>query len=129
MKIILIFLAVCAVASCGSPSATNNSAAPQAGTAITSSPSPVTKPTPIPTASVPPNGDYPARGVVTKINLELGSVELEHEEIKGVMPAMKMEFYVTDRKQLDSLKVGDKANFTLRYWNNTEKISNIKKAE
>ncbi|CAN5857551.1 hypothetical protein BH20ACI4_BH20ACI4_32470 [soil metagenome] len=33
---------------------------------------------------------FDGTGVVTKLNLELGSVELDHEEIKGSMPAMIM---------------------------------------
>jgi Cu(I)/Ag(I) efflux system periplasmic protein CusF len=54
-----------------------------------------------------------SKGIVTKIDLKLGSVELDHEEIKGVMPAMIMEFYVKDKKMLDGLKLGDKVDFTL----------------
>lgn len=69
------------------------------------------------------------KGVVTKINLELGSVELDHEEIKGMMPAMLMEFYVTDKKELESLKVGDKAVFTLEDNKGAEKIIKISKVE
>jgi len=78
---------------------------------------------------IPENGDYPGKGIVTKINLELGSVGLDHEEIKGVMPAMQMEFYVSDKKLLDGLKVGDKVDFVLRYKDSTETIVNIKKAQ
>ena len=44
--------------------------------------------------SSPKNGNYNGKGVVTKINLDLVSVELDHEEIKGLMPKMTMEFYV-----------------------------------
>ena len=79
--------------------------------------------------SSPANGDYPGRGKVTKIDMKLGSVELDHEEIKGVMPAMKMEFFVSDKKILGGLAVGDKADFTLRYNDNTEIIVDIKKVQ
>jgi Cu/Ag efflux protein CusF len=125
MKINFVFVAVCALAgvSCSSPSVTNNGAAPQAGTALTSSPSPV------PTTMTPKNGDYDGKGVVTKINLELGSVEMDHEDIPGVMPPMRMEFYVTDKKTLDGLKVGDKVDFVLRYKDHTETIVDIKKSK
>lgn len=129
MKIKLLLFAILVTASCGSPSATNNAGAPQAGTAITSSPSPIATPSPIPTGMTPKDGDYNGKGVVTKINLELGSVELDHEDIKDMMPAMKMEFYVTDKKQLDGLKVGDKVEFVLRYKAHTETIIDIKKAK
>lgn len=67
------------------------------------------------------------RGVVTKINLELGSVELNHEEIKGMMPAMRMEFYVSDKKMLDNLKIGDKVDFILEDNAGAERIISIEK--
>ena len=87
-------------------------------------------PTPVPTPATAKNGDYPGKGVVTKINLEgEGSVEMDHEEIKDVMPAMKMEFFVSDKKLLNGLKIGDKVDFTLRYKDHTEKIVDIKKAQ
>ena len=85
--------------------------------------------TPVPTASVPKNGDYNGKGVVTKINIDLGSVELDHEEIKDMMPAMKMEFFVSDKKLLNNLKVGDKVDFVVRYKDPTETIVDIKKAQ
>ena len=86
-------------------------------------------PTPIPTASIPKNGDYNGKGVVTKINLELVSVEVDHEEIKDLMPPMRMEFFVSDKKHLTNLKVGDKIDFVVRYTHPTEKIVDIKKAQ
>ena len=107
---------------------------PAAGDATSTKPSitnssPVTSVTPVPTSSTPKNGDYNGKGVVTKLNLPNGSVELDHEEIEGVMPAMRMEFNVTDKKMLDALKVGDKVDFVLRYKDYTEVIVNIKKAQ
>lgn len=84
--------------------------------------------TPVPSSSTIENADYPGKGKVTKINLELGSVELDHEEIKGVMPAMRMEFYVSDKKLLEDLNGGDNVEFTLRYKDGTETITSIKKA-
>lgn len=71
---------------------------------------------------------FDGKGVVTKINLELGSVALDHEEIKGLMPAMQgMEFYVSDKKMLDNLKVGDKVDFVLEDNAGAEQIIAIKK--
>lgn len=67
-------------------------------------------------------------GKVTKINLELGSVGLDHDEIKGIMPAMEgMEFYVSDKKMLDGLKVGDKVDFVLEDNAGVEQIIKITK--
>lgn len=129
MKIKLILIVVVAGISCSSPAATNNALAPQAGTAITSSPSPVTAPSANSTPFTPKDGDYQAAGVVTKLNRDGGSIELNHEEIKDMMPAMQMEFFVSDKKMLDDLKVGDKVEFTLRYKNHTETIVGIKRAQ
>lgn len=92
-----------------------------------------TAPTPAPTpaaTSVPPkDGDFPGKGKVTKINNELGSVELNHEEIVGVMPAMIMEFYVSDKAMLKGLAVGDQVDFVLRQKGGSETIVKITKAK
>ncbi len=84
-------------------------------------------PTPVPTTSTPMDGNYSAKGKVTKINLELGSVELDHDDIPGVMPPMLMEFYVKDKALLDGLKVGDEVDFVLEYKHPAETIVRIKK--
>ncbi len=67
--------------------------------------------------------------MVTKINLELGSVELDHEEIKGLMPPMIMEFYVAEKKEIEVLKVGDKVEFVIESNRGQEKIISIKKIQ
>ena len=64
-------------------------------------------------------------GIVTKINKTIGSVELNHKDIPGIMPAMIMEFYIKDKRMLTGLKVGDKVSFTLEAKN--EVIIAIKK--
>lgn len=89
----------------------------------------MTAATPVSTASVPKDGDYPAKGKVTKINDKLGSVELDHEEIVGVMPRMIMEFYVSDKAMLKGLKVGDQVDFILRHKGSSETIVKITKAK
>jgi Cu/Ag efflux protein CusF len=70
---------------------------------------------------------YDGTGTITKINLEIGSVELDHEEIKGLMPEMIMEFYVRDQKQLEALQVGDRVDFVLEDKAGQEMIFSIKK--
>jgi Cu/Ag efflux protein CusF len=85
--------------------------------------------TPNASPSVPKNKNYDGKGVVTKINLELVSVELDHEEIKGLMPKMTMEFYVKEKAELEKLKVGDKVEFVVEYRDGQEKIISIKKAK
>ena len=101
---------------CGGQQTVNNKAVPPPNTA-----------TPVPTSTKPKDGDYPGRGKVTKINLELGSVELNHEEIVGVMPPMIMEFYVSDKSLLSGVAVGDAVEFTLRYKHPSETIVSITK--
>ena len=70
---------------------------------------------------------YDGNGTVTKINMEIGSVELDHEEIKGLMPRMIMEFYVSQPRQLENLKVGDRVSFVLEDKAGAETITEIKK--
>lgn len=85
--------------------------------------------TPATAPSIPKDGNYDAKGVITKINLELGSVELNHEEIKDLMPAMQMEFFVKDKEMLKGFKVGDKVDFVVQYKDPQEIITSIKKAQ
>ena len=124
--IVSIVIVTAALSGCGDKQASTNLAI--------AGPSPVlsgraASPSPVPTTLVPKNGDYPGKGVVTKINLELASIELDHEEIRDVMPAMQMEFFVSDKRLLDGLKIGDKIDFVLRYKDPTETIVNIKKVQ
>ena len=81
------------------------------------------------TPKVPANGDYLGKAKVTKINVEGDSIGLDHEEIKDVMPAMEMEFFVSDKKLLNGLKNGDAVDFTLRYKDGQETIVAITKAK
>ncbi len=87
------------------------------------------KPTPVATASIPKDGDYNGKGEITKINLELGSVEMKHEDIKDLMPAMQMEFFVKDKEMLKDFKVGDKVDFVIEYKHPQEIVTSIKKAQ
>lgn len=81
------------------------------------------------TTVIPKDGNYDGKGRVTKIDMKLGSVELDHEDIPGVMPPMVMEFTVRDKKQLNGLKIDDKVDFVLEYKHPTEIIVNIKKTK
>ena len=124
ISVLLIGFLAAAVCACGSNSATNNATPPKPASSIAAN-----SPTPAPTLSVPKDGDYNGKGVVTKINLDAASVEVDHEEIKELMPAMKMEFFVSDKKLFDGLKVDDKINFVVRYKHPTETIVDIKKVQ
>ena len=77
--------------------------------------------------------NYTGTGVVTKVVREnpydksLASVELNHGEIVGLMPAMRMEFFVKNVSLLDGIKLGDLVDFTIEVKGPTEVISEIKK--
>lgn len=73
------------------------------------------------------DGDYKGSGKVTKINNELGSVEMDHGDIPGLMPAMRMEFYVSDKAMLEGLAVGDNVDFTILHKGGTETITKLTK--
>ena len=78
-------------------------------------------------AKTPADGMYQSKGVVTKINNDLGSIEIDHENIPDLMPAMKMEFSVKDKAMLKPIAVGDTVNFTIEYKQGTEIIVAIGK--
>lgn len=71
---------------------------------------------------------YPGVGVVRHINFNEGWIEIDHEEIKGLMPPMVMEWSVTDRALLKSVQVGDKVNFVIDDNKGTQLIIELKKA-
>lgn len=54
-------------------------------------------------------------GFVTAVKPELAVVELNHDEIKGLMPAMQMEFHVKDKSLITGLVPGDRIEFTVDY--------------
>jgi hypothetical protein len=56
---------------------------------------------------------YPGKGVVKLINLKEGWIEIDHEEIKDLMPKMIMEWHVQKPSQLRKVKVGDNVEFTV----------------
>lgn len=124
MRLILISAAAVALVTiaCGGKGTVNAVPAPAA-------PSSQPSPTPVPTAVIPANGDYPGRGKVVRIDPKAPSVELDHEEIKGVMPAMIMQLNVSERSLLDGLKAGDEVDFVLRYQHPTETIVKITKRQ
>jgi protein SCO1/2 len=51
---------------------------------------------------------YDLRGTIMSIDKEKNTVMLDHEDIPGLMRAMKMSFPVEDAKLLTDLKEGDK---------------------
>lgn len=58
---------------------------------------------------------YHGVGVVKsiKINAKVPSIEIDHEDIPDLMPAMEMEFFVRDKSVLEGIKPGDRIKFTM----------------
>ena len=73
------------------------------------------------------NKPYPGTGVVVSVNRSEGWVEINHEDIKDLMPAMQMEFWVKDRTLLDKVNVGDRVDFTIVETNKGEFLTAIKR--
>ena len=65
-----------------------------------------------PAAAVATNS-YTGEGKVISMDPKRPSIEIDHQEIKGLMPAMKMEFYVKDKSMLTGLKAGDLIDFSI----------------
>ena len=74
------------------------------------------------------NQPYPATGVVVLINRTEGWIEINHEEIKGLMPAMQMEFWVKDKSLFDNAKAGDRVDFTIVETETGEYLTALKRA-
>ena len=74
------------------------------------------------------NQPYPATGVVVLINRKEGWIEINHDDIKGLMPAMQMEFWVKDRSLLEKVKAGDQIDFTVVETETGEYLTELKRA-
>jgi Cu/Ag efflux protein CusF len=79
------------------------------------------------TAAAVETTSYNGVGVVKATDMKRPSVEIDHEEIKGLMPAMTMEFYVKDRSLLAGIKPGDRIEFTIENGVGGEKITAIRR--
>lgn len=72
---------------------------------------------------------YPGTGVITIINLKEGWVEINHEAIEGLMPAMQTEWSVKDKSLLQNVRVGDKVHFVVVETGKGEIITELKRVE
>ena len=79
-----------------------------------------------PAAAVATNS-YKGVGVVKAIDPKGPAIEIDHGDIEGLMPAMEMEFPVTDRSLLNGIAVNDRIDFTIEAANGQLKVSAIKK--
>jgi Cu/Ag efflux protein CusF len=112
-------LAAILYVSCGHQPQIEKPTAPSASPVVTATP--VQYPSPI------IGQPYQGTGVVTLINFKEGWIEIRHEEIKGLMPAMEMEWWVTNPSLLKSARVGDRVDFTVVETGKGEFITSIKR--
>src|SRR5690242_7077638 len=81
-----------------------------------------------PAAAVQTN-QYQGEGMVKALHPNAPSIELHHGDIDGFMPAMQMEFPVTDPKLLNGLAINDRIDFTVENDPEGVKVVAIKKIE
>ena len=70
---------------------------------------------------------YQGVGVVKSLNPKRPGIEINHEDIPGLMPAMEMEFPVTDAALLSGISVNDRIDFTVENGTGEMRITAIKK--
>ena len=81
-----------------------------------------------PAAAVQTNS-YHGVGVVKSINPKAPAIEIDHGDIEGLMPAMQMEFPVTEANLLNGIAVNDRIDFTLEDAAGVMRVTAIKKKE
>ena len=109
--LVLVFLISCGG---GGDHSTNNAATPSPSTASG------------PDAAVAARS-YAAVGTVKALNPKAPSIEINHGDIEGLMPAMQMEFEVSDASLLNGLQVNDQIDFTVEDHTGIMRVTAIKK--
>ena len=66
-------------------------------------------------------------GVVEAVDVDKKTIKINHEEIKGYMDAMSMEFHTRKPTLLNALKIGDQIEFTLEESAGIVVVTDIKK--
>ena len=107
----IAFLALAFLTACGHEVQQNNS-----------TPTPASGP-----AAAVQSNQYKGVGVVKAINPKAPAIEIDHGNIEGLMPAMQMEFPVTDANLLNGLAVNDRIEFTVENATDGMKVVAIKK--
>jgi len=64
---------------------------------------------------------------VKSINAKQPAIEIDHGDIEGLMPAMQMEFPVSDSSLLNGIAVNDRIEFTIVNNAGEMKVTAIKK--
>ena len=112
MRGLILCGALIVLAACGAPPTNKQSA-----------------PTPTGPAAAVQTNSYQGAGVVKALypNSKAPAIEIDHGEINGLMPAMQMEFPVTDPNLLKGIAVNDRIDFTIETAAGQMKVSAIKK--
>ena len=110
-RIVIICVALILVAACNKQPANNQTNAA----------------TPVGPAAAVAVNTYKGVGVVKHINLKPPAIEIDHGDIEGLMPAMQMEFPVTDPSLLNGIAVNDRIDFTIEAAKGQLKVASIKK--
>src|SRR2546427_11157952 len=71
--------------------------------------------------------EYSLQGQVLSLTENRQQATINHEEIKGFMPAMAMPYNVRDPKQLDGIRPGDLVNAKLVVLSNDAFLRDVKK--
>ena len=73
------------------------------------------------------SSQYKAVGVVKALDPKAPAIEIDHGDVEGLMPAMQMEFPVTDIALLSGLAVNDRIDFTVVEKTGEMKVTDIRK--
>ena len=111
-RVIIVLAALMVLSACGAPPTNKQSA-----------------PTPSGPAAAVQTNTYHGVGVVKHVytNPKAPAIEIDHGDIDGLMPAMQMEFPVTDPNLLNGIAVNDRIDFTIDAAAGQMKVSAIKK--
>ena len=111
-RVIIVLATLIVLSACGAPPTNKQSA-----------------PTPSGPAAAVQTNSYHGAGVVKHVytNPKAPAIEIDHGDIDGLMPAMQMEFPVTDPKLLNGIVVNDHIDFTIEAAAGQLKVSAIKK--
>ena len=112
-RVMVLCGALIVVSGCGAPPTNKESAAA----------------TPSGPAAAVQTNSYHGVGVVKNLypNPKAPAIEIDHGDIQGLMPAMQMEFPVTDPNLLKGIAVNDQIDFTIEAAKGQMKVIAIKK--
>ena len=72
---------------------------------------------------------YEARGLVRNTPPDHKTIDVEHEDIAGFMPSMRMPFIVRDAKEIANVQIGDAISFRLNVTRRDSWIDQVRKID